>query len=173
MVLTSKGQVFLLNIGDTLHAIRKAKAKAEASAGNISVASYLRLVTIVDFESGIIPELAEILSNRMRCCDFMHRTDSGHAILAMLRDRQLDLGITTTPSKRLRQLQDTPLLPDPFLVVMPKSGEHALQEVINGRSRLPFLRFTSNRSSPARLNPCCGGWSCRCRIGLNAPAIKH
>ncbi len=60
MVLTPKGQVFLATIGDVLHAIRK--AKPEASAGNISGASYLRLATIEGFESDIIHELAVFLS---------------------------------------------------------------------------------------------------------------
>ncbi|WP_291732111.1 LysR family transcriptional regulator [Leisingera sp. F5] len=143
MVLTPKGQVFLRSIGDALHTIRK--AKAEASAGNISEASYLRLGTIEDFDSDIIPELAVFLSASMPRCDFMYQTDSSHAVLAMLRDRQLDLGITTTPPERLRDLQDRPLLRDPFVAVLPKSGEPMLQEVIEGRSTLPFLRFASNQ----------------------------
>ncbi|MFY0311785.1 LysR family transcriptional regulator [Leisingera sp. D0M16] len=143
MVLTPKGQVFLRNIGDALHAIRK--AKAEASAGNISEASYLRLGTIEDFDSDIMPELAVFLSASMPRCDFMYHTDSSHAILAMLRDRQLDLGVTSTPAERLRDLQDKPLLRDPFVVVLPKAGEHLLQEVIEGKSKLPFLRFTSSQ----------------------------
>ena len=143
MVLTPKGQVFLRNIDDALYAIRK--AKAEASAGNITEASHLRLGTIEDFDSDIIPELAVSLSARMPRCDFTYQTDSSHAILSMLRDRQLDLGITTTPAERLRDLQDTPLLQDPFVVVLPKSSEHVLQEAIDGRSTLPFLRFTSNQ----------------------------
>ncbi|KIC09653.1 LysR family transcriptional regulator [Leisingera sp. ANG-M1] len=142
MVLTPKGQVFLRNIDDALHAIRK--AKAEASAGNISEASYLRLGTIEDFDSDIMPELAVFLSSSMPRCDFMYHTDSSHAILAMLRDRQLDLGITTTPAERLRDLQDAPLLRDPFVVVLPKAGEHLLQEVIEGKSKLPFLRFSGS-----------------------------
>lgn len=143
MVLTPKGQVFLRNIGGALHAIRK--AKAEASAGTIADASYLRLGTIEDFDSDIMPELAVFLSASMPRCDFMYHTDSSHAILAMLRDGQLDLGITSTPSERLRNLQDKPLLRDPFVVVLPKGGEHLLQEVIEGKSKLPFLRFTSSQ----------------------------
>lgn len=142
MVLTPKGQVFLRNIDDALHAIRK--AKAEASAGNIAEASYLRLGTIEDFDSDIMPELAVFLSASMPRCDFMYHTDSSHAILGMLRDRQLDLGITTTPAERLRDLQDAPLLRDPFVVVLPRAGEHLLQEVIDGKSKLPFLRFSGN-----------------------------
>ncbi|MEM6891602.1 MAG: LysR family transcriptional regulator, partial [Pseudomonadota bacterium] len=94
MVLTPKGQVFLRNIADALFAIRK--AKAEASAGSLAEASYLRIGTIEDFDSDIIPELAVFLSGNMPSCDFMYQTDTSHVIIEMLHDRHLDLGITTT-----------------------------------------------------------------------------
>ncbi|KIC41453.1 LysR family transcriptional regulator [Ruegeria sp. ANG-R] len=142
MVLTPKGRVFLRNIDDALQLIRK--AKAEASAGSIAEASYLRFGTIEDFDSDIIPELAVYLSANMQACDFMYHTDSSHAIIEMLRDRQLDLGISTTPSERLRDLQDRPLLRDPFVIVLPKVNDESLGDIVEGRTKLPFLRFSGN-----------------------------
>lgn len=142
MVLTPKGRVFLRNIEDALYAIRK--AKAEASAGSIAEASYLRIGTIEDFDSDIIPELAVSLSRHMPSCDFMYQTDSSHEIIEMLRNRHLDLGITTTPVERVRDLQDRPLLRDPFVVVLPRFSEDALADVVEGRTKLPFLRFSNN-----------------------------
>lgn len=142
MVLTPKGQVFLRNIDEALYAIRK--AKAEASAGSISEASLLRVGTIEDFDSDIMPELAVFLSQHMPSCDFMYQTDSSHAIIEMLRNRHLDLGITTTPNERMRDLKERPLLRDPFVVVLPRVCEHPLDEIVEGRSPLPFLRFSSN-----------------------------
>lgn len=142
MVLTPKGRVFLRNIDDALYAIRK--AKAEASAGSIAEASYLRVGTIEDFDSDIIPELAVFLSGNMASCDFMYHTDSSHAIIEMLRNRHLDLGITTRPDERLRDLLDRPLLRDPFVVVLPRFSEQSLKDVVEGRTKLPFLRFSGN-----------------------------
>ncbi len=142
MVLTPKGRVFLRNIDDALHLIRK--AKAEASAGSITEASYLRFGTIEDFDSDIIPELAVYLFANMPACDFMYHTDSSHAIIDMLRDRQLDLGISTTPSERMRDLQDRPLLRDPFVIVLPAVSDKSLQDIVEGRTKLPFLRYSSN-----------------------------
>ncbi len=142
MVLTPKGHVFLRNIDEALYSIRK--AKAEASAGNIAQASYLRIGTIEDFDSDIIPELAVFLSRHMPACDFMYQTDSSHAIIEMLRDRHLDLGITTTPDDRMRDLQDRPLLRDPFVIVLPRMSEQSLADVLNGQTKLPFLRFSAN-----------------------------
>ncbi|EEE35879.1 transcriptional regulator, LysR family [Rhodobacteraceae bacterium KLH11] len=142
MVLTPKGRVFLRNIDDALQLIRK--AKAEASAGSIAEASYLRFGTIEDFDSDIIPELAVFLSARMPACDFMYHTDSSHAIIDMLRDRQLDLGISTTPGEKMRDLQDRPLLRDPFVIVLPKGNDASLGDLVEGRTRLPLLRFSSH-----------------------------
>ncbi len=162
MVLTPKGQVFLRNIDDALYAIRK--AKAEASAGSIADASYLRIGTIEDFDSDIIPELAVFLSGNMPSCDFMYQTDSSHAIIELLRNRHLDLGITTTPDERLRDLQDRPLLRDPFVVVLPRFSEQSLADIVEGRTKLPFLRFSSNLIIARQIE------SQMRRIGLRAPS---
>ena len=142
MVLTPKGRVFLRNIDGALQAIRK--AKAEAMAGDIAEASHLRLGAIEDFDSDIIPELAVFLSREMPRCEFTYQTDSSHAIIDMLRNRQLDLGVTTSPPERLRDLQDRPLLRDPFVVVLPAEKGPPLKDVIEGKADLPFLRFSSN-----------------------------
>ncbi|MEQ6202249.1 LysR family transcriptional regulator [Sulfitobacter sp. HNIBRBA2951] len=142
MVLTAKGHAFLRNIDGALHAIRQ--AQAEATAGNLSDASFLRLGTIEDFDSDVIPDLAVFLSDKMPSCDFVYHTASSHEIIAMLRNRELDLGITTTPPERFPDLQDRPLLRDPFVVVLPAKAEPTLADVVEGKSRLPFLQFASD-----------------------------
>lgn len=142
MVLTPKGRVFLRNIDGALHAIRK--AKAEASAGNVIEASYLRIGTIEDFDSDITPDLAVDLSIKMPDCDFLYHTATSHEIIEMLRDRKLDLGITTSPPERLRDLRDQPLLRDPFAVVLPAMTEQSLVDIVEGRGNLPFLQFSSD-----------------------------
>lgn len=142
MVLTPKGMVFLRNIDDALLAIRR--AEAEASAGSISEASYLRIGSIEDFDSDIIPELAVFLSERMPRCDFLFQTGVSTAIIDQLRNRQLDLGIAASPAERQRDLLDRPLLRDPFVVVLTIGEEEALDDIVAGRTKLPFLRFSSN-----------------------------
>ncbi|WP_166418901.1 LysR family transcriptional regulator [Cochlodiniinecator piscidefendens] len=142
MILSPKGHVFLRNIDGALLAIRK--AKAEASAGNISEASFLRVGVIEDFDSDITPELAVYLSRNMPSCDFLYHTDSSHTIVEMLRNRQLDLGVTTTPPDRLNGLQERPLLRDPFVIVLPRTDEASLNDIVSGKTNLPFLRFSSN-----------------------------
>ena len=142
MVLTPKGRVFLRKIEDALYAIRR--AKAEVSAGSLAEASYLRLGTIEDFDSDIVPELAVHLSKSMPRCDFNFHTDSSHAIIEMLQDRQLDLGLTSNPAERIRDLLEKPLLRDPFVVVLPRNAEFSLADIVEGKSKLPLLRFSAN-----------------------------
>ncbi len=142
MVLTPKGRNFLRNIEGALLTIRK--AKAEASSGDPIDASHLRIGTIEDFESDIIPELAVFLSSCMPACDFLYHTDSSYDVIEMLRNRQLELGITATTGDKLGDLQERPLVNDPFVVVLPKGCPHALVDVVTNRTPLPFLRFSSN-----------------------------
>ncbi|MES0882014.1 LysR family transcriptional regulator [Roseibium sp. SCP14] len=161
MVLTPKGQAFLRNIDNALHSIRK--AKAEAAAGDITDASYLRLGTIEDLDSDIIPDLAVHLSSSMPRCDFLYITDFSHTVLEMLHNRQLDLGITSTPADRPHELVDRPFLRDPFVMVAPNSTEHHTSDILAGKTDLPFLRFSKNlmvaRQIESQLN----------RLGLSLP----
>ncbi len=140
LVVTPKGQIFLRNIDEALLLIRK--AKAEASAGNYADASYLRLGSIEDFENDVTPELAVHLSRQMPNCRFLFHTDSSHQILAMLQNRELDLGITTRPTEKLNDVIDRPLLRDPFVLVLPATTEPDLSDILAGKSRLPFLQFS-------------------------------
>ena len=142
MVLTPKGRVFLRNIDDALLLIRK--AKAEASSGSLAGASLLRIGTIEDFDSDIIPEVAVYLAKNMPGCDFEYQTEASHTIIELLRDRHLDLGITATPHEHLRDLQDRPFLRDPFVVVTPRTMRRPLSDIVAGRGDLLFLRFTRN-----------------------------
>lgn len=142
MKLTPKGHIFLRSINTALHSIRK--AKAEVSVGTIAESSYLRLGAIEDFDSDIIPELAVYLSMSMPRCDFMYHTDSSYQIIEMLRDRKLDLGIASSPTERMRDLQDRPLLRDPFVVALPQGYDISAADFLEDRNKLPFLRFSDD-----------------------------
>ncbi|MEM6890108.1 MAG: LysR family transcriptional regulator [Pseudomonadota bacterium] len=142
MVLTPKGRIFLRGIDEALFVIRK--AKAEASAGSLAEASLLRIGTIEDFDSDIIPELAVSLSQYMPGCHFAYQTDSSHSVVEMLRNRHLDLGIASAPNEHYRDLQDRPFLRDPFVVVLPRVSQRPLSAIVEGRGDLPFLRFSSD-----------------------------
>ncbi len=142
MLLTPTGRNFLRKIDSALHAIRT--AKAEATAGNIENASYLRLGLVADFDNDIAPLLAVHLSKQMPQCDFSYLTDSSHAIIAMLRNKELDLGVVAYSSENLFDLHDQPFLRDPFLLIKPKGNADSQAQISRGATDLPFLRFSNN-----------------------------
>ena len=142
MVLTPTGRNFLRNITQAMQTIRK--ATAEASAGNVGDASYLRLGIIEDLDSDVTPDLAVYLSQKMPDCNFLYHTGTSHGIIKMLRHRELDLGIVTTPHKSPNDLIDWPLLRDPFVAVLPKAVDASLPDIIAGNAKLPFLQFSSD-----------------------------
>ncbi|WP_120504123.1 LysR family transcriptional regulator [Sulfitobacter mediterraneus] len=142
MILTPTGRNFLRNIAQAMQAIRK--ATAEASAGNVADASYLRIGTIEDLDSDVTPELAVYLSQKMPDCNFLYHTGASHEIIKMLRHRELDLGIVTTPAKSTNDLIEWPLLRDPFVAVLPVSAESSLPDIVAGKAKLPFLQFSSD-----------------------------
>ena len=142
MLLTPTGRNFLRNIAHPMQAIRK--ATAEASAGNVADASYLRVGTIEDLDSDVTPELAVYLSQKMPDCNFLYHTGTSHEIIKMLRHRELDLGIVTTPVRSTNDLIEWPLLRDPFVAVLPVSAEPSLPDIVAGKTKLPFLQFSSD-----------------------------
>lgn len=142
MVLTPTGRNFLRNITQAMQTIRK--ATAEASAGNVADASYLRLGIIEDLDSDVTPDLAVYLSQKMPDCNFLYHTGTSHEIIKLLRQRELDLGIVTTPHKSANDLVEWPLLRDPFVAVLPKAADASLPDIIAGQTKLPFLQFSSD-----------------------------
>ncbi len=142
VVLTPKGEAFLRNINDALLALRR--ATAEASAGTVAKTRHLRIGAIEDLDSDIMPELAVHLSAAMPDCDFRYHSGTSHEIIEMLRNRQLDLGITTSPPELHRDLRDQPLLKEPFVMVLPRDTDQSLPDIVGGSKKLPFLRFSSD-----------------------------
>lgn len=142
MVLTPTGRTFLRNISQAMQSIRK--ATAQASSGNVADASNLRVGTIEDLDSDVTPELAVYLSHKMPDCNFLYHTGTSREIVKMLRHRELDLGIVTSPLKPVSDLIDWPLLRDPFVAVLPAAAELSLPDIVAGQTNLPFLQFSND-----------------------------
>ncbi len=94
---------------------------------------------------------------------FLYHTDSSHTIIEMLRNRQLDLGIASIPSEQFRDLQDRPLLHDPYVLVLPLNVAQSIPDIMEGRAKLPFLRFSSNLVIARQIESHLG------RLGISAP----
>ncbi|MEZ5912223.1 MAG: LysR family transcriptional regulator [Paracoccaceae bacterium] len=142
MLLTPTGHAFLRRIEGVLHELRA--AQAEASAGNPENARYLRVGLVDDLDSDVAPGLAVFAAKRMPQCDFFYHTDSSHAIMRMLRNRELDIGVVAHSPDQIVDLLDYPFLRDPFLVVTPMDMSGNLNALLRGETGLPFIRFARN-----------------------------
>jgi len=143
MVLTLIGNAFLNDIDEALRLIRK--AEVEATSGNMGEARSLRLGLVEDFDSEIAPELARLLAAGMQSCEFTHYTRPSHEILALLRNRKIDVGVATKPIEDAPDLVEYPLLRDPFVLATPASRPLLAEDYLAGKSTLPFMRYSQSQ----------------------------
>jgi DNA-binding transcriptional LysR family regulator len=143
MVLTPTGAIFLKYVEEGLRLIRQ--GETELTSGNLSEARDLRLGVVDDFDSEVAPALAQFLAQAMPKCTFQHHTRPSHEIIRLLYENKLDVGVATRPVNDLTGLIEFPLLRDPFLMAIPSSAELSSENLLSGKSDLPFLRYSQNQ----------------------------
>ncbi len=143
MRVTPAGAVFLRYTDEALRILRK--AEVEAQSGDLSETRNLSLALVEDFDSEIAPELARILAAGMPNCAFRHLTRPSHDILALLRNRDIDIGVATRPQFDQSDLTEYPLLRDPFVLAVPASLGIAPEDYIADKSGLPLLRYSQSQ----------------------------
>ena len=139
MVLTAKGTVYLRYAEDVLDLLDRAQTDLKSNTSN--TLSQLRFAMIDDFESDIGPDITRLLTTLLPACKFTLYTRDSHEILAMLRDRTVDIAIATQPQSPLPKVREYPLLRDPFVLAVPAGGNCAPTDYIEDKSGLPFLRY--------------------------------
>jgi DNA-binding transcriptional LysR family regulator len=149
MVLTPQGAVFLRDIEQALHLIRR--AEAGLASGNLSQTRNLRLGLVEDFDSEVAPELARLLAQAMPKCAFTHLTKPSHEILAMLRDKKLDAGVATRPVSDLPGVREIPLLHDPFVLATPAALALPPEAYLANTAGIPFLRYSATQIMSAQI----------------------
>lgn len=143
MRLTPQGGGFLKHVDEALKLI--ARARAEVTLGTMAEARHLRLGLIEDFDSDIGPELAVCLATGMPKCDFAHHTRFSRGILDMLHRQRLDIGIAARPGDGPGELQEFPILRDPFVVAVPASSHAEPRDFLSGAAGLPLLRYVRDQ----------------------------
>ncbi len=149
MALTPQGAVFLRDIEQALHLIRR--AEAGLASGNLSQTRALRLGLVEDFDSEVAPELSQLLAQAMPKCAFQHLTKPSHEILAMLRDKSLDAGVATRPVSDVPGLKEIPLLHDPFVLATPAALTLPAEDYLANAAGIPFLRYSATQIMSAQI----------------------
>jgi DNA-binding transcriptional LysR family regulator len=139
MVLTAHGAVYLRYAKEILDL--SAQASREIKDITPHHLARLRFAMIEDFESDIGPEISQQLASVLPNRHFSHYTRASHDILNMFRNRELDIGIAMRPQAPLPNIQEYPLLRDPFVIAIPASASITSEQCIAGESGLPFLRY--------------------------------
>lgn len=143
MVLTAHGVQYLRYVEEALGLLDKAEAEVGALAS--ATLRDLRFAMIEDFESDIGPDITRMLAAALPGCRFTHYTRASHDILGLLRDRALDLGVATQPQSPLSEVEEHPVLRDPFVLAVPSGVTLSGEDFVTGHSGLPFLRYSQGQ----------------------------
>ncbi|MEM6578734.1 MAG: LysR family transcriptional regulator [Pseudomonadota bacterium] len=141
--VTPAGAAFHQQIDVALKLIRRAEAGVRA--GDLAQTRQLALALIEDFETEIAPEVARMLTAAMPRCRFQHLTRPSHEIITLLRDKKIDIGIAAAPETLPPEVSETPLLRDPYVLARPVSAEPSADDLLEGKTALPFLRYAPDQ----------------------------
>ncbi|MFK7745253.1 MAG: LysR family transcriptional regulator [Roseobacter sp.] len=143
LVLTAQGRIYLDYTQRTIALLDQ--AHADVTAAQPENLRSLRFAIIDDFESDISPEITRMLTSALPDCTLTSFTRPSHEILALLKNRTLDLGIATQPSSPTEKLDETPILKDPFVLAVPTAATHTAQDYVAQSSGLPFLGYSQDQ----------------------------
>ncbi len=143
MVLTPSGTIFLRYVDEGLSLIHR--GEIELTSGNLIESRTLRLGVVDDFENDVTPELVLSLARTMPKCTFLHHTRPSHEILGLLFEQKIDVAIATRPLNDVPGLIEYPILRDPFLLAVSSSNTMSGEDLLAGRSNLPFLRYSRHQ----------------------------
>ena len=139
MTLTAAGESFQRRIAEGLRQIRL--GVSETAVAELEDTRSLRLSIVEEFESTITPQLAAALTRAMPQVRLALRTEPSHQALANLAARRLDLAIVTEPAGGVSEAVEHPLLRDPFVIAAPRDAGAAPEDLLAGKTALPFLRY--------------------------------
>lgn len=139
LTLTRAGRAYLVHVRDAMAQLRH--GSTALSLLDMTNLRRLRLGIIDDFDAEVTPKLTVRLASVLTQCDLSLQTAPSHAILDLIANRSLDIGIAARPLELPPGVIETPLLRDPFVLVAPRNyleGPPCSFDALNG---LPFLRY--------------------------------
>jgi len=138
-VLTREGREALHHLSAGLSHLRR--ATSETAIGGLIGTRSLRIGIVDDFENNVAPELAVILAGRMPGAKFAISMVLSHQAADLVRKGDLDVAVASRTEDGGAGVVSDPLLRDPFVVALPRDGEHDAAGLLAGEGALPFLRF--------------------------------
>jgi DNA-binding transcriptional LysR family regulator len=139
LILTRAGRAYLVHVRDAMAQLRH--GATALSLMDMTNLRRLRIGIIDDFDADVTPKLTVRLASVLTQCDVSLQTAPSHAILDLIINRSLDIGIAARPLELPLGVTETPLLRDPFVLVAPRNYLDGPPRNLDALSDLPFLRY--------------------------------
>jgi DNA-binding transcriptional LysR family regulator len=143
MSLTPAGEVMRIRAEEALASLRKGLSEIWSDDAH-SLVRPLRLAMIEDFDADVAPALTKDLLDGFPHCELSLLSRPTHGILDLLRRKKIDLGVSATADFDGSGLTETPLLRDPFILLLPAGMAPApatLSDLAAMTPDLPLLRY--------------------------------
>ena len=137
MTVTDAGRSFLAEIRIGLTHIRLARNRLRLGFAH---GATLRIALVDDVEATIAPDLAVMLEASLPQIRLVVRTAPSDHARGLLEKGQIDHAFA---AMTVRGGVATPILRDPFVLVVPRTCELSAKDCLSGKSGLPFLRFSA------------------------------
>ncbi|MBU3034443.1 LysR family transcriptional regulator [Tritonibacter mobilis] len=143
MVLTSAGRSFLSRTQAVLSELRL--AQSELTVMDLSHLPALSMGLIDDFDNDLTPRLATILADSLTQCRFKMVTASSHDIYKAMAEKELHIGVAASTGELRSDMNEYPLVEDPFILVAPRGHVTDPDDVGNQLNHLPLLRYARDQ----------------------------
>ncbi|MDJ0820574.1 MAG: LysR family transcriptional regulator [Paracoccaceae bacterium] len=115
------------------------------------LARRITLASIEDFESAVIPPLAQTLLKALPDCRLTVLTRPSHDVARLIATETADLGLAATSDQTLDGVMELPVLRDPYLLVVPVDGPDTPETYLAGDSGQAFLRYSAGQMISQRI----------------------
>ncbi|WP_170560956.1 LysR family transcriptional regulator [Ruegeria atlantica] len=132
MRLTQAGRSFLARAQAVLAELQM--AQSELTVMDLGHLATLSIGLIDDFDNDLTPRLATLLAESLTRSKFKLITLPSLDLFEELEAQRLQLVVSAHSGEVLEGVVEYPLVRDPFILVLPKGAENAMQD-------LPFLRY--------------------------------
>ncbi|MCE8007722.1 LysR family transcriptional regulator [Aestuariivita sp.] len=112
----------------------------------------IRVATIEDLDADIIPGLTHALRQRLPNCTFAFFTRPSHEVRRIVERDEAHIGIAARPDHPDGRLLETPLLTDPFLLVVPAAARFTAEQYLSDRTGLAFLNYGAGQFMRSRID---------------------
>ena len=139
MRMTVAGRSFLARTQAALAELRA--AQSELTVMDLGHLKTLSLGLIDDFDNDLTPRLATMLADSMTQARFKMITAPSHEISAAMAAGDLHVAVSASMGEPLAQVQEYPLIRDPFILITPAGTEIDTHDPLRTLRGLPFLRY--------------------------------